>query len=39
MSGLKYSKAEIVRLKGHPSLTEAWVRERIEEDPPIQLII
>jgi len=35
MPSLKYSKAEVIELKNHPDFSEAWVRERIEEDPSI----
>lgn len=32
---LKYEKLTTVALKGHPSLTEKWVQDRIAEDPLI----
>lgn len=32
---LKYEKLTTVSLKGHPTLTEKWVQDRIAEDPTI----
>jgi len=35
MAALNYTKATPVNLKNHPELSEAWVRDRIVEDPSI----
>lgn len=35
MSSLNYQKAERIWLKNHPEYNEAWLRDRIEEDPGI----
>ena len=35
MTGLTYIKAQPVSIKGHSCLSEAWVRDRIVEDPTI----
>jgi predicted transport protein len=35
MPNLKYVKFEKISLKGHPEFNEAWVQERIAEDPSI----
>jgi hypothetical protein len=31
----QYTKPKLIRLKGHPLLKEAWVQQRIAEDPAI----
>jgi len=35
LTSLKYVKAETVQLKDHPDFSEAWLRDRILEDPTI----
>jgi hypothetical protein len=35
MAPLRYTKPEALLLKGHPDFTEAWLQERIKEDPTI----
>src|SRR5437016_3711120 len=35
MSGLIYSKAEVISLKSHPDFAENWVRDRLAEDPSV----
>lgn len=35
MSELKFTKPEVVTLKGHPKFNETWVQARIAEDPAI----
>jgi hypothetical protein len=32
---LQYTKPEIISLRGHPDFTEAWLSQRIQEDPTI----
>ena len=35
MNSFKYAKANTLQLKGHPEFSEAWLRDRIVEDPTI----
>lgn len=35
MAEVKFTKAQEIRLKGHTTFTEAWVKKQIQEDPSI----